>query len=78
MSTGVRACPFCSTRVLETFWTLVKVRAGEPVKRPALGVGHRKDEQVLLVLFERDDLRKSIDRRLASQGPRPRVPGHGW
>jgi hypothetical protein len=30
------------------------VRAREPVEWPALGVGDRQDEYVMLVLFERD------------------------
>ena len=69
-STGVPGIPLSSTRVLETFWTPSRVRASEPVQRPALGVGNRKDEHVLLMPFERDDVRKSMDGRLADHRAR--------
>jgi hypothetical protein len=45
-----------------------RVRARKPVEWPALGVGDRQDEHVLLVLFERDHVGEALDGRLADQG----------
>jgi hypothetical protein len=44
-----------------------KIRAREPVEWPALGMGNRKDEHVLLVFFERDDVWESVDGGLANR-----------
>jgi hypothetical protein len=43
------------------------VRAGEPIERPPFGVSDSQDEQVLLVLFERDQVWESLDGGLADQ-----------
>jgi hypothetical protein len=43
------------------------VRAREPVEWPAFGVGDSRDEQVLLVLFERDHVGEPLDGGLADQ-----------
>ena len=51
-----------------------RVRAREPVEWPALGVGDRQDEYVMLVLFERDHVGEPLDGRLADQRAfRPRA-----
>jgi hypothetical protein len=42
-----------------------RVRAREPVEWPALGVGDRQDEHVVLVLFERDHVGEPLDGGLA-------------
>jgi hypothetical protein len=42
-----------------------RVRAREPIEWSAPGVGNRKDEHVLIVLFERDHVREPVDGRLA-------------
>src|SRR5262245_50083584 len=44
-----------------------RVRAGEPVEWPALGVGDRQDEYVMLVLFERNHVREPLGGRLVDQ-----------
>jgi len=46
------------------------------VQRPTFGVGDSQDEQVLLVLFERDQVGKSLDAALRISRPAARVPGH--
>jgi len=43
------------------------VRAREPIERPAFGVSDSQDEQVLLVLFERDQVGEQLYGGLADQ-----------
>jgi hypothetical protein len=45
----------------------LRVRAREPVEWPAFGVGDSQDDQVLLVLFERDHVGEPLDGGLADQ-----------
>ena len=48
-------------------WFRSRARAREPVEWPTLRVGDRQDEQVLLVLFERDQVGEPLYGGLADQ-----------
>jgi hypothetical protein len=67
------AAPFAATRVLADLTphnqtgSRSLVHAREPIQGAAFGVGDSQDEQVVLVLFESDQVRKPLNRGLADQ-----------